>query len=203
MKNIYLFITTILLFSVSCLGQLDQNTWLVGGTGSFDSYKQESNFISQNTGQAMNSTYNFKNIQLSGSIGYFLKDKLVTGLKFTYSDIYGTSELNGEVGGRNYSLGPLVRYYFLNKEKQFNILAEVNYQYGVIDKGRLFSDNNGTTNSVTFLIGTEVFFNSTVGMDFLLGYNNFKQKMNNIYTPSVIQDGFLVSVGFQIHLEKK
>lgn len=204
MKTINLFIAIALFFTINSFGQLDRKTWLVGGSGSFNSYKQDQSFISQGTGESINTKYNYTNIQISSSVGYFIIDKLATGLKVTYSDLYGNSEENGEVGGRGYNFGPFARYYFLNKEKQFNILTEINYQYGFIDASKINSDNNdGTTNSISLLVGTEIFFNSSIGIEFLLGYKEYNQKMKNINTPSINQNGIQFLIGFQIHLEKK
>ena len=47
MKTINILISASLLFAINSFGQLDKKTWLVGGTGSFNSYKQNETFIFQ------------------------------------------------------------------------------------------------------------------------------------------------------------
>jgi hypothetical protein len=207
MKTIKLLLTVTLLFTINTYGQLDKKTWLVGGSGSFDSYKQEQSFISQGTGEPINAVYNYKNIEFTANVGYFIIDKFATGIKISYIDIYGKSIENGEIGSRTFTTGPFARYYFLNKEKQFNIVTEVNYQFGRINYGRVNTvagnDFDGSINTFTFLVGPEFFFNSSVGMEILLGYRNFNRKMDNTFNTSINEKGFQVAIGFQIHLEKK
>jgi hypothetical protein len=201
MKTIKLLLTVTLLFTINSYSQLDKKTWLVGGSGSFDSYKQEQSFISQGTGVPINVEYNHSNINLSANVGYFILDKFVSGLKFSYSDLYGA---DGAIGGIEISGGPFLRYYILKKEKHFNILSEVNYQYGIIGDGRSNSGgNDGTLNTFSFFVGPELFFNSSVGIELLLGYRNFKRTMNDSSDISINENGFQIAIGFQIHLEKK
>jgi hypothetical protein len=52
------------------------------------------------------------------------------------------------------------------------------------------------------MAGPEVFFNSAVGLEVLLGYKSSAEDINN--APHAYSDkrkGFQVIVGFQIHLE--
>ena len=90
------------------------------------------------------------------------------------------------------------RYYFLNKEKLFNILVDGSYQFG-----SLANFGKGTTQSTSIMTGTELFFNNSVGIELLLGYlhqKNIKDETQNAYKH--IKNGFYVSIGFQIHLIK-
>jgi hypothetical protein len=206
MKTIKLLLTITLLFTINSYGQLDKKTWLVGGNGSFDSYKQEQSFISQGTGESINVDYDFSNITLNANIGYFFIDKLASGLKISYSDIYGKNNVSFASGGRTFTFGPFIRYYLLKKEKQFNIFVEANYQYGKIDSGRLIKSDDDTKeiiNTYSILVGPEVFFNSSVGIEILLGYRNYNQNSTNINNFKMVEKGFQIVVGFQIHLEKK
>ncbi|MDO9260884.1 MAG: hypothetical protein Q7U08_02960 [Flavobacteriaceae bacterium] len=83
----------------------------------------------------------------------------------------------------------------------YNILAEVNYQFGNLSVSNL-PNAKGTLNKLSFLVGPEIFFNSSVGMELLLGYKTTTQKMDNPNYISYHENGFQVAVGFQIHLEK-
>ncbi|MBX9806252.1 MAG: hypothetical protein K2X95_00470, partial [Flavobacteriaceae bacterium] len=130
MKPIKLFIAITSLLTINSYAQLDKKTWLVGGTGSFNSYKQEQTFTWQNTGVEAKTIYNNRDIELSAKIGYFIMDNLVLGINPTYSNLKQKSVTAGDNIAHQFSVGPFVRYYFLKKEKPFNILTEINYQFG-------------------------------------------------------------------------
>jgi hypothetical protein len=194
MKHIFLtfflFLTTTLVF-----GQLTKGHWLIGGSGRFNTYKNEIfNSVSTSNGK-------YTKIDISPNIGYFLADKFAVGLKTTITSIKGDFSVVGGVGtgGSNtqrYSLGLFSRYYFLEKEKQTNILVDVNYQTGII-RGL----GKGAINSFSISTGPVVYFNSSVGIEFLVGYIAEKEK----YTSEIFSEqnnGFQFSIGLQIHLIK-
>lgn len=194
MKHIFLsfFLLTITGFA---FGQLTKGHWLVGGSGRFNTYKNEIiSSVSTTNGK-------YTQIDISPTIGYFLADKFAVGLKTTITSIKGDFTVVGGVGtgGSNtqrYSLGLFSRYYFLEKEKQTNVLVDVNYQTGII---RGFG--KGTINSFSILTGPVIYFNSSVGIEFLVGYIAEKEK----YTSEIFSEqknGLQFSIGLQIHLIK-
>lgn len=201
MKSIKLFISATLLLAINSYGQLDKKTWLVGGTGSFNSYKQEQTFTWQSTGMESKTIYNDREIEISAKVGYFVIDKLALGITPTYSNFKQKSVTASDNTTHKFSIGPFARYYFLKKDKPFNILAEANYQFGNLSVSDQ-PDAKGTLNKFSFLVGPEIFFNSSVGMEVLLGYKTYNQKMVESFYTSYIENGFQIAVGFQIHLEK-
>ena len=206
MKTIKLSISLILLLTINSYAQLDKKTWLVGGSGSFNSYKQVTTLTLSNSGLQLEAISSNKKIELSSKIGYFIIDKLVLGItpSFTHFESKPISSSNGSSGYNNdatFSIGPFARYYLLKKEKDYNILSEVNYQIGVLRMGYTESEK-GTINKFTILLGPEVYFNSSLGMEILMGYNIYNQKMDNPNIASFKNNGFQVVVGFQLHLEK-
>ena len=207
MKPFKLFIAIALLFTINSFGQLDKKTWLVGGTGSFDSYKQNETFVFTQTGEIQDVERSVKELEFSPKVGYFVIDKLALGLGISYiNQKYETKTISGIFGdgaSKSYSfyVGPFARYYFLNKEKPYNILAEANYQIGNLDLSD-FSDDKGKLSKFSIFVGPEIFFNSSVGMNFLVGYTNIQRNMdNNTYT-SIDRNGFQIALGFQIYLRK-
>lgn len=195
-SNKLLFVTT-LLFSLFVNAQLDKKNWLVGGSGSFDSYKEKYIVPSPNIGWEVDR----KEIDISASVGYFIIDKLVIGAKPTFFYSNG-----GYYQHTKLLIGPFVKYYLLNKEKPFNIFVETSYQTGINgtpDESRI----KGKYNKFTVMSGTEIFFNSTVGLEVLIGYKATKETIDpsqySTETYTDIRKGFQVAVGFQIHLEKK
>ncbi|WP_291096937.1 MULTISPECIES: outer membrane beta-barrel protein [unclassified Flavobacterium] len=208
MNSIKLLFIATLLFSLSSNAQITKGNWMVGGTGSFDSYRQEQTFIYQPTGLEANVNWSNQDIEISAKVGYFVIDKLVLGVTPTYTRIKSKTISNdpnwsgGSQDTYKFSLGPFARYYFLSKDKPFNILTEVNYQLGVSSMN-IPPKERGSLNKFTFLVGPEIFFNSSVGIEVLLGYKTSIEKIKNPYYPSNQEKGFQVAVGFQIHLEKR
>ena len=194
MKNISLFIAITLLFTINSFGQLDKKTWLVGGTGSFDSYKENYTYVFTGTGENIEIERNIKEIEFSPKVGYFIIDKLALGIGVSYiSEKSESKTISGNASGgssksHSFYVGPFARYYFLNKDKPYNILAEANYQFGSISQGSV-EPSKGNLSRFSIHVGPEIYFNSSVGMNLLIGYTNSNR-------------GFQVAIGFQIYLQK-
>lgn len=182
-----------LFFFFNANAQIDKGIWLVGGTGNFLSSNYE------NSGPTFSSKSNRVDIAISPNVGYFVLDKLALGLKTSFTkykeQITGTGGLYSNVN--RFSFGPFVRYYFLEKDRQYNLLTEVNYQYGLYS----FKPTKGNSNSFNAAIGPVIYFNTSVGLEFLLGYYNTKETIKQNGDNIIKQSGFQVSIGFQIHLE--
>jgi hypothetical protein len=191
-------LATLILFATAANCQLDKKIWLVGGSGSFKS------FNSNYTSVIANAENQVTQIKITPNIGYFIMDKLVFGLKSTL-EIRNEKGLVGGSGGIGKSLrfdyGPFVRYYFLDKEKRFNFLSDLSYQVGNVT----LTGEKGKRSNFSILAGPSIFFNSSVAMEFLLGYI---YTMEQISSPTFgnpykqIDKGFQFAIGFQIHLEK-
>lgn len=195
MKRLLLLLSFVTISIISNC-QITKGNWLIGGLANFLSSK--SIYTSPNLSQ----TQDRVDIKISGSIGYFLLDKFALGLRPSYSKSKG--EVEGSGGNINtnenrFEFGPYVRYYFLNSDKQYNILFDLNYQYGFY----WFKPTTGNINTFTASVGPVIYFNTTVGLEFLLGYYNRKEVIK-INSDDYItnQKGFQIAIGFQIHLEK-
>ena len=167
MKRFQLLFIITLLISVDAHAQLNKKMWLIGGTGSFQSYKEVFDMPLPPVSQSWTDYHN--EIDISVKVGYFVIDKLVLGLTPTFvflkssSSTYPLSENNIKL-----MAGPFARFYFLDKNKPFNLLAEVNYQAGI--QGMINNPKEkGSTRSFSFMVGPEIFFNSVAGFDVLLG----------------------------------
>ena len=191
MKHFFLY----LLFANSILTvkcQLTKGNWLVGGTGKFSIYNNS--YISSN----YNVEYKYTDISISPSVGYFVSKKLAFGLRPTFSSSIGKSNLGSSTTttGQRYLIGPFGRYYFLNQENPFNILADLSYQFGIKDIG----GPKGNLSNFSALVGPVIYLNSSVGIEFLLGYSKSKEEIEGANKD--IESGFQIALGFQIHLEK-
>jgi hypothetical protein len=200
MKRFQLLFIISLLISVNVYAQLNKKMWLVGGSGSFRSYKQDYNSPLPTPALHWNVVNN--EFVVSAKVGYFFYNKLVFGITptFSYLKSKNTSYPISENSNR-FLIGPFARYYFLNKNKPFNILAEVNYQLG-IQNSIVSPKDKGSLSNYSIFVGPEIFFNPTVGIEVLLGYKASKETFNDSYNPHTdIRKGFQVSVGFQVHLK--
>lgn len=182
MKTHKIFIATLLLFSLTAISQITKGNWMVGGNAKF-TYSEYSNTNGTDSHQG-------NVLGISPNLGFFLKDKFVIGLVITISHNHqnGVSSSGFAYGG-----GTFVRYYFLKPEKPINIFIEANYGYYT------GSDSKSFNNIYGFKGGTVFFFNSSVGLEFLINYNKlFSKYVNDSYNFKEVS----VGLGLQIHLEK-
>ncbi len=198
MKYLLIFII-FLSFTETALGQLDKGIWLVGGSGSFQSNKRDF-IVGQDIVQ-----YKDIDVSLSSSVGYFIIDKLAIGIKpsFSWSKSDYVRTLAGNVGGGRGNnswlyFGPFGRYYLLQKDNNYNILVDASYSYGIQSN---FGAKTGHSNSFKFMTGPEFYFNSSVGIELLVGYSSRKDGFYG-FDQSQHYRGFLTTIGFQIHLER-
>jgi hypothetical protein len=191
MKKIQFLAFICVAFQMNGLCQLNKGTWMVGGSGSFSS----SNYNINST--ANNKTSSFA---LSATVGYFILPGFPIGIrsvyqseKQTYRDASGTT---GSGISNFLSVGPFVRYYFLPKtDRLVNLFAEANYSFGNAKPD--ITTNTYHFNRYSLLAGPVIYFNSSVGIEFTLGYFHDKPTDGRNAT-----SGFQTGLGFQIHLEK-
>jgi hypothetical protein len=200
MKRFQLLFIISLLISFNAYPQLNKKIWLVGGTGSFEAY----NYVSTPSGQnaAPGWKDHIKQLDISLKAGYFIIDKLVVGIMPTCTLIKSDSNYN-PIASYDFSLaaGPFVRYYLLDKNKPYNLLAEVNGQYGIQWRHNS-TDYRGTVSNLSILAGPEFFFNSVVGIEILLGYKMSKEVVNGTNYPYTdVRKGFQAVIGLQVHLK--
>ena len=184
----FLLLTTFL----SAQSQITKGNWLVGGSGTFYSYN------SQYSSATYSNEASYTQIDLSPDVGYFIIDKLAFGLRPTFSSIKGNVTTTGGLSTnvQRYWIGPFGRYYFLNSEHQTNIVTDMSYQFGLLNAG----GQKGDLRTFSALAGPVVFFNSSVGLEFLLGYSYSMEDIETFLKQ--VRKGFQIAVGFQIHLEK-
>ena len=192
----YFLLFTIFVFYNTTNGQLSKKTWLFGGTGSYYSYNEDY------TAPSVNFSGKYTSIDLNASIGYFFINKFTGGIRPFLSTYKGESTGGATPNDFKLGVGPFVRYYFLNEENQFNILADLSYQIG-INKSLAGYKPKGKYSNLSIMTGAELFFNSAIGLELLFGYKNQIATFDN--SPSAYSSnrrGFQASIGFQIHLEK-
>ncbi|MBI1781711.1 MAG: hypothetical protein HYR66_10130 [Sphingobacteriales bacterium] len=196
MKIVILFsVATISLF-FSASGQITKNNWMVGGN---------IGLAQTNYNSGVSVKYKLTTVSLSPNIGYFIWDKTSAGIKTSVLS-YKTDFPNGSGGSTIrystktyfYNIGPFARYYFLNEDKRTNIFIEGAYQYQFRKDISPNTSSNLSSNVFTLSAGPVIYFNSSVGIEFTLGYSTQKFKgapgsNNTIQT----------NIGLQVHLEKE
>lgn len=197
MKSL-LSIVAISFLSLQGKAQLDKNTWLAGGSGNF--YLSKRDYISY-VSPILNGYSKELHLTVSPNIGYFIIDKLAVGLRpyFTWGkgEYFPDDPTSGgsHSDSKRYGIGPFVRYYFLDKERQFNLLTDISYQFGEWNLG-----GKGKLSNFSISSGPVIYFNTAVGMEFLLGYSTQIEELKNFSKNS--SKGLNVSMGFQFHLTK-
>jgi hypothetical protein len=195
MKKLLLLLSFVTIAVISN-SQITKGNWIVGGSGNFLSSKMI--YVSPN----LSTTQDRIDVKVSTTIGYFVVGKFSLGLKPSYSKSKAVVEGSGgniNTNENRFEFGPFVRYYFLKADQQYNILLDLSYQYGFY----WFKPAKGNINTFSASIGPVIYFNSTVGLEFLLGYYNRKEDITiNTNSDFVTQQkGFQIGIGFQIHLE--
>lgn len=199
--NRLIFLIIALLSTETAGAQVTKRNWLMGGTGNFSSKTF--------TNGSLNQTYKETHIQLQPDIAYFFIDRLAAGIKLNMSfhrnkvvsDNYNLGKDN------SYGFGPFIRYYILDTDGRFNFLVEGNYQYQIERGGGVSSDNSEpvpvpmtqyTKNAFGLAGGPVFYFNRSVGLEFLAGYNFTRYVENKSATKN-----FHIGLGLQVHLERE
>ncbi len=191
---------TLFIFCFVCLNatsQLSKGTWLIGGSGNLNSFNEV--YTLPNTASG---TAKYTSLEFSASVGYFVQSKLSAGIRTSFSSLKGESSGGGAANWYRLAAGPYVRYYFLDEDKQFNLLGDLSYQVGT-NKENGGVPARGKFNTFSAMAGIEVFFNSSVGLEFLIGYRNQITSLEN--SPSAFNSnrkGLQLAIGLSFHLEK-
>ena len=193
--SLLFFLLTANYLTATC--QLDKGVWLVGGSGKL--YTYNSTFTNPN----YRTTVKYTQIDLSPNIGYFIADKLAAGLKPNFSFFKGSILNQATVSGTTkFFIGPFLRYYFLSPDNPFNILTDISYQVGINQYSTPPKDK-GKISNFSLMAGPEIFFNSSVGIELLIGYTKYHESVeSSTIGYSDNRKGLQVSIGLQIHLEK-
>ncbi len=185
MKQVTIVACSLFIFCLVATGQISKKNWLMGGNITFNSTSYNSDAGQKTTGYVLD---------IAPDVGYFIANKWAAGVRINFHEI--GSKATGTTISSTYTTanyGVFTRYYFLPKEKLVNILLDGAYQYGV-EKGGSFSMSK---NTIAIMGGPVVYFNSSVGLEFLIGYSTYK------YTGVAGSNNTIqLGLGFHIHLLK-
>ena len=186
-----IILATALLFSLLTQAQITKGNWMVGGSGYFNNTKSE------NTYNHTTTKYKGIGIGIDGNIGYFIKDNFVMGLSpnFGYGNPDGSDNSSYGVG-----VGAFTRYYILKADKLINVFAHLDYG---ISNGYSNGDKVNGTNQFNIKAGPTVFFNSSVALEFYIGYHSGEvtSYSSEISSNTKFND-VIIGIGFQIYLKK-
>ncbi len=181
----------LILITTITQGQITKGNWLVGGTGSFQNSKSKGNDV-------INAT--ISGIYLYPNIGKFIINNFAIGLKPSLrSETSKYLQSNGTTSNTKQTflgIGPFVRYYFLNPDKQINIFSEGSLGYTLLKVSNQNADKYKSVEKI-ISIGSSIFFNSSVAFEVSLSYSSSKSlDIDSRY------NGLKIGLGFQIHLER-
>ena len=188
MKTLTLFFFIVLATVLTTNAQITKGNWMAGGDASFFSNKSESE--SNLNPNVTETSY----LILTPNIGYFFMDKLSGGISFNFNFVEPFESVNSQ----SYGFNPFMRYYFLDRDKLVNVFSQINYHVGF---GKNGSGTSSKTNGYGVKLGSSLFFNSSVALEFSLNYNKTKNTLDGNNTRNIRQ--FLIGLGLQIHLIKK
>ncbi|MBP9213680.1 MAG: hypothetical protein KBF36_03915 [Chitinophagaceae bacterium] len=181
MKCIKLVVFSLLTFNIS-KAQLTKGNWMLGGNLSFASTKY-------NSANYTPPTYTNVIVDINPNVAYFVANNLNFGIKTTFNKSYRVNATSYT----SFRLGPSCRYYFLDNEQRINFLAEVGYRFG-LEKGAGWQTS---TNTYAGGLGCVAFFNSSVGIEFMVNY--ISDKLDD-YTGR--NNTIQLALGLQVHLIK-
>ena len=181
-----------LLFECS-FAQLTKNNWLIGGSVAYTRYDSKGDDAIVNKGSLFDANANS---------GYFLTDKLACGIR---ANAYFAKSKHPQIDGTknvhltsNIGLGPFVRYYYLPVANRVNLFSDASLLYSLhTDKstGRRKQASDSWFSSLG--VGTVVFLNTSLGLEFLLAYNHYDE-IDVDYKTNQLQ----FRIGLQFHLER-
>ena len=173
--------------SLAALCQLDRGNWLAGGQVVFDHERYE---VDNNTSKAVV-------VSVSPALGYFVLDRLATGVRAGFSTTKNTW-YGGEVSRQQaLSLAPFARYYFLPEAERVNLFAEASYQFRRVKFRNPYERTTQEATGYTVLAGPAFFLNRHVALQLTLGYSYSKwDEHDRAYS---IESG----LGLEIHLGKE
>jgi len=161
MKKCFLFALGCMLLSVSSFAQLQKGNLLLGGNVNF----QTATTNLDNSNVVGGSKVTSNNFSFGPVLGYFVSDRTVMGLKFSYLSSH--SENTSQIGqiftieNNQILMGPFLRRYFAVKEwLAFYGQAEVNY--GSAKQFQEIDTNTSTTEMKT----RSVYLVASLGLSF-------------------------------------
>lgn len=185
MKKVIL-LSVVFATSYIAIAQRDKGYWLAGGTISYMKTKLKP------------SETQYSTFTGTPGVGYFLIDKVASGLSF-HSSIFATKSRTGEETKRNeFAFGPFARYYFLNSGR-FDFFVDGSVQFG---SAKLSGSNTSTEHENLFIYrfaaGPVFYFIPNVGLELNIGYQSTRYSPTNNETSW--NNSIVFAIGFQVHL---
>ncbi len=188
MKTI-LLLSLLLALTTTAFTQVSKGQFLIGSSINFESIKNENSSYGN---------YESTNYYISPNIGYFIINKIATGLRVDFKSYNNKSE-SLETHQTNTSISPFLRYYFLPVQKKVNAFIDVSY---IHNKSKWSSNSNAgyfvKAKGYYFYGGTAIFLTNQIALEFTFGYRHTKSDDFGNTKENKLSSG----VGLQIHLGK-
>jgi hypothetical protein len=184
MKKVFMA-AFLLVASNSIFAQVNKGQWLVGGGIAFESSK-----VGDIDGSKVTT------FAAAPNVGYFFVDKLAGGVR---ASIVSTKN-EGDEGATGQTLvGPFLRYYILDAAQKVNIFADGMYGFG----SQKFEGESASINQFAITAGPAIFLTPNTALEIGLQYRSTGGEAFEFGDEKERQNGFGVTVGFQIHLGGK
>jgi hypothetical protein len=189
MKTFILFLL-LLTITTTAFTQIKKGQYLLGGGFNFESTKDEN---------SISPTNKSNNFFISPNIGYFLFDKMASGLRIDFSS-YDSKSGNVETHYTSTSISPFLRFYLLPSSKKVNAFIDISYIHNKT-KWSSFSNPSYYEKAKGYHIsaGPAIFLTDQITLEFTIGYKHTKSDNFEKTKSNVINSGF----GLQIHLGEK
>ncbi len=169
MKKLFVIFIVLISFFVSsnyfAQGKIMQGMYKLGGSITFSTGSSETDLYDESS----------MRFSFSPSLAYLITDNLEVGgtIGFIYyenkEDVKATNYYDAHTYkyyGRNYSIGPAIRYYF--DAGKFFPFVELGFIYST---NKLSGDNKSESRIFNATIGSEIFLSSSVAVEPFLKYN--------------------------------
>lgn len=177
---------------------IEKGTWTIGGQMSFQSFKENLNF---NSNDQERKTTQFS---INPNASYAISENLLLGgiIGYTYNKAESGNPFTPNSTINNYRIGTyLKKYISIINNFAFNVQTELNYIYSKLE---FDSDDFGSSNTfdIGFRPGLSLFLNNNFALETQIGflgysYSNTNRQNNNV--PGGIVDGSSSSFNFNLN----
>ncbi|WP_397446384.1 outer membrane beta-barrel protein [Polaribacter sp. R77954] len=206
MKLQKITIILITLFTITMSAQTEKGGYYIGANSNFNFLSSKTDYTSTGSNTTYSSTNSNKYSQFNANaeFGYFLIDKLTSGLNVSYTQTKPKDSDSRAV----YTISPFVKYYFL--ENNLKPFARASYGFGKIKDAQVFYGDvfnttvtTADTNINVFNLGAGLayFANNFISIELIFNYSetNFKTT-TPAQTIEQTDKIFRTNLGFSIFL---
>ncbi len=206
MKLQKITIIIIILLTITMSAQTEKGGYYFGANSNFNFLNSKTDYVSSsnNTIYSTTNSNKYSQFNVNAEVGYFLIDKLTSGLNVSYTQTKPKD--SGSIAV--YTISPFVKYYFL--ENNIKPFARASYGFGKIKDAQVFYGDvfnttvtSADTNINVFNLGAGLayFANSFISIELIFNYSETNLKTTIPSQTTEQKDKiFRTNLGFSIFL---